>query len=60
MHKDHHILTKINPGNDQGFVFIYDVPSSSTINDFKMKARGGVTGEEVIIPFNFYDKIQIE
>lgn len=45
-------LKKINPGTSATFVFAYDIPENLRIEDVKMKARGGMLGKPIILPFN--------
>lgn len=43
-------LTKLNPGITTNFVIPYDVPSDLDISSLQLKARGGMTGEEIMLP----------
>lgn len=53
------VLTQINPGNSERFIFFYDVPSDIDIKKLQMKARGGMIGDSVIIPLNNYPEFSI-
>ena len=56
------INNKINPGNSNAFVYIYDVPESVALQDLKMKAQGDkfMGGKTVVIPFNHVPSYAIE
>ena len=43
-------LTQLNPGMGTTFEFVYDVPKETNIMEYGMQARGGMTGEKIIIP----------
>lgn len=59
-HDNQGMLTKINPGNAQLFVFIYDVPESIQVEEFKVKARGGITGDSIVLPLSYNAKFEVE
>ena len=45
-------LTQLNPGMGTDFKFIYDVPKNTDIMEYGLQARGGATGDKIIIPLN--------
>lgn len=53
------LLEKINPGNSQLFLFVYDVPNKIALKSLKLQARGGMTGKSIIVPFNYDSRASI-
>lgn len=43
-------LQRVNPGMSIEATYIFDVPANSKISDYKLQARGGMTGDEVTMP----------
>lgn len=43
-------LTELNPGIVTNFVIPYDVPANLDISQLSLKARGGMTGKDILLP----------
>ena len=53
VHHNNNMLTEINPGNFVTFVCIFDVPRNADLKSFRLRARAGMTGDSVDLPFNY-------
>lgn len=45
-------LSKLNPGMGDLFFFIFDVPADMHWWDFWLQAKGGMTGDKIIVPLS--------
>ena len=43
-------LQQVNPGMSIEATYVFDVPANSKISDYKLQARGGMTGDKVTMP----------
>lgn len=43
-------LQQVNPGMSIEATYVFDVPANSKIADYKLQARGGMTGDKVTMP----------
>ena len=59
-HDGQGFLTKINPGNQSTFVFIFDVPRDAELKSFHLRARAGMIGDSVDLPFNYAPEFPLE
>ncbi len=42
-------LTQLNPGMSTTFTFVFDVPADMDLAEFSLQARGGMSGEKVLM-----------
>lgn len=43
-------LQQVNPGMGIEVVYVFDVPANTEPKDYKLQARGGMTGDDVVMP----------
>ena len=59
-HHGQNMLTEINPGNASDFVLIFDVPRDAELKNFRLRAQAGMTGDSVVLPFNYDPRYPLE
>lgn len=59
-HDEGGIFEQINPDMTTAITCIFDVPEDSKVSDYCLKARAGMLGGTVVVPFNYIKRITFE